>query len=90
MICSKTKLDSELDTITQLLMDNGYPEDVLISCIKEKLANVSSEKQLGPEKCLVYLKLPWIGSVSSKFENQINNAINILFLCYEAPCGLQY
>ena len=35
MICSKTKLDSELGTIKQLLIDNGYPEDVLVSCIKK-------------------------------------------------------
>ena len=75
MICSKTRLDSELGTIKQLLIDNGYPEDVLVSCIKEKLANISSEKQFGPEKCPVYLKLPWIGNVSSKFENQISKAI---------------
>ena len=79
MICSKTKLDSELDTIKQLLIDNGYPEDVLVSCIKEKLANISSEKWFGPEKCPVYLKLPWIGNVSSKFENQINKAITSCF-----------
>ena len=79
MICSKTKLDSELGTIKQLLIDNGYPEDVLVSCIKEKLANISSEKQLGPEKCPVYLKLPWIGNASSKFENQINKAITSCF-----------
>ena len=79
MICSKTKLDSELDTIKQLLIDNGYPEDVLVSCIKEKLANISSEKRFGPEKCPVYLKLPWIGNVSSKFENQINKAITSCF-----------
>ena len=50
----------------QILIDNGYPEDVLVSCIKEKLANISSEKRFGPEKCPVYLKLPWIGKVSSK------------------------
>ena len=71
MICSKTKLDSELD--------NGYPEDVLVSCIKEKLANISLEKRFGPEKCPVYLKLPWIGNVSSKFENQITKAITSCF-----------
>ena len=51
-----------------LLIDNGYPEDVLVSCIKETLANISSEKQFRPEKCPAYLKLPWIGNVSSKFE----------------------
>ena len=31
MICSKTKLVSELDRIKQLLIENGYPEDVLLS-----------------------------------------------------------
>ena len=79
MICSKTKLDSELDTTKQLLIDNGYPEDVLVSCIKEKLANNSSGKRFGREKCPVYLKLPWIRNVSSKFENQINKAITSCF-----------
>ena len=50
IICSKTKLDSKLDTIKQLLIDKGYPEDVLVSCIMEKLANISSEKRFGPKK----------------------------------------
>ena len=71
MICSKTKFGSELDKIKQLLIENGYPADVLLSCIYQKLA---SRKTFGPEKCPVYLKLPWIGNVSSKFENQINKA----------------
>ena len=79
MISSTTKLDSELATIEQYLIDNGYPEDVLVSCIKEKLANISSEKRFGPKKCPIYMKLPWIGSVSSKFENQINKAITSCF-----------
>ena len=79
MICSKTKLDSELDTITQLVSDNGYPEDVLVLSIKEKLANISSEKQFGPEKCPVYLQLSWLGNVSSKVENQLNKAITSCF-----------
>ena len=77
IICSKTRLDSELDTIKQLLIDNGYPEDVLVSCIRTKLANLSSEKRFGPGP--VYLKLPWIGKVSLKFENQINKAIIYCF-----------
>ena len=34
----------------------------------EKLANILSEKQFGPEQCPVYPKLPRIGHVSSKFE----------------------
>ena len=79
MICSKTKLGSELDKIKQLLIENGYPTDVLLSCINQKVANFAAEKTFGPEKCPVYLKLPWIGNVSSKFENQINKAITSCF-----------
>ena len=79
MICSKTKLGPELDKIKQLLIENGYPTDVLLSCINQKLANFAAEKPFGPEKCPVYLKLPWIGNISSKFENQINKAITSCF-----------
>ena len=79
MICSKTKLGSELDKIKQLLIENGYPTDVLLSCINQKLATFAAEKTFGPEKCPVNLKSPWIGNISSKFENQITNAITSCF-----------
>ena len=65
MICSKTKLGSELDRVKQLPIENGYPDDVLITSIKQNLANFAAEKPCGPEKCPVYLKLPWISNVSS-------------------------
>ena len=79
MICSKTKLGSKLHKIKQLLVENRYPTDVPLFCINQKLANFAAEKTLGSEKCPVYLKLPWIGNVSSKFENQINKAITFRF-----------
>ena len=78
-ICSKTKFGSELDKIKQLLIENGYPTDLLLSCINKKIANFTAEKTFGPEKCQVCLKLPWIGNVSSKFENQTNKAITSCF-----------
>jgi len=81
MICSKTNLGPELDKIKQLFIENGYPADVLLSCINQKLANFAAEKTFGSEKCPVYLKLPWIGNVSSKFENEIRKAITS---CYYA------
>ena len=62
MICSKTKFSSELDKIKELLIENGYPADVLLYCINQKLANFAAEKAFGPEKCPIYLKLPWIGN----------------------------
>ena len=51
MICSKPELGSELEKIKQLLIENGYPGDVLLSYIKQKLANFAAEKPHGPEKC---------------------------------------
>ena len=56
MMCSKTKLGSELDKIKQMLFENGYLADVLLSCISQKLANFAAENTFGPEKCPVYLK----------------------------------
>ena len=53
MIRSKTKLCSLLDRIKKLHIENGYPEDVLLSCTKQKLANSAAEKPVGPEKCPV-------------------------------------
>ena len=79
IICSKTKLGSKPDKIKQLFIENGYLEDVLLACFKKKLANFSSQKQFGPEKCAVYLKLPWIRNLSSNFEKQINKAITSCF-----------
>ena len=43
MTCSKTKLGPELDKIKQLLIENGHPADVLLSCINQKLANYAAE-----------------------------------------------
>ena len=40
MISSYIKLGSELDKIKELLIEHGYPADVLLSCINQKLAHV--------------------------------------------------
>ena len=49
MICSKTILGSELDKIKLPLIEYGYPADVLLSCINQKVANFAAEKTFGPE-----------------------------------------
>ena len=63
MIFSKTKLGPEFNKIKQLLIENRYPADVLQSCINQTVVNFAAEKPIGPEKCPVYLKLPWIGNI---------------------------
>ena len=79
MICSKSKLDSELEKLTKIFLENGYPEDVISVNIKEKIANFSADIKFGPQKCPVYLKLPWIGNSSLRFESQIKQAITNCF-----------
>ena len=79
MSCSKTKLGPEFDKIKQLLIEIGYPADALLYLISQKLANFAAEQTFGPEKCPVYLRLPWIGNVSSKFENQIIKDIRFFY-----------
>jgi len=42
---------------------------------------IQEQPKEGPQKCPVYLRLPWIGNVSLKFEKQTKSAIKE---CYSA------
>ena len=37
----------------------------------------------GPEKCPVYLRLQWLGSVSTRFEKQVKSAVKTCFFAVE-------
>ena len=37
MICTKNKLEQEIDFIEKILLDNGYPEDILLKHITKKI-----------------------------------------------------
>ena len=77
--CSKSKLDSELEKLTKIFLENGYQEEFILVYIKEKIGNFSADVKFGPQKCPVYLKLPWIGDCSLRFESQIKQAITNCF-----------
>ena len=81
MICSKSKLQHELENISSILRNNGYPESIIQSTISKKIALFNRKPKEGPQKCSVYLKLPWIGKISLNFEKQTKIAIN---RCYQA------
>ena len=81
MICAKNKLKQEIDFIKKILLDNGYPEDIVLKHISKKIAQFSTAKPFGPEKCPVYLRAPWIGSVSQQLEHQAKSAVQN---CYGA------
>ena len=79
MICSKSRLDSELTKIRSILLQNGYPENVINSTFKQKLQQLNSSPVHTVTKCPVYLHIPWIGDVSTKFEKQITSAVKRCF-----------
>ena len=81
----KSKLQHELENISSILRNNGYPESIIQITMSEKIALFNRKPKEGPQKCPVYLKLPWIGKISLNFEKQTKIAIN---RCYQAvePC----
>ena len=83
MICSKGKLDPKLDKILSILLENGYPKNVIKSTIKRKLQQLNSNPVHTVKKCPVYLLIPWIGNISTKFEKQITSAVKCCFFSVE-------
>ena len=81
MICSKTKLQHELENISSILRNNGYPESIIQITMSKKIVLFDRKPKEEPQKCPIYLKLPWIGNISLNFEKQTKIAIN---QCYQA------
>ena len=67
--------------IKKILLDNGYPEDIVLKHISKKITRFSTAKPFGPEKRPVYLRAPWIGSASQQLKHQVKSAVQN---CYEA------
>ena len=75
MICTKRRLNGEIQRIKKILLDNRYPKSVINTQITEKIAQFSTLKRFGPEKCPVYWKVPWIGKPSTNLEKEIKTAV---------------
>ena len=58
MICTKCRLNGEIERIKKILLDNGYPKNVINAQIIKKIAQFSTLERFGPEKCPVYLRVP--------------------------------
>ena len=56
-------------------MDNGYPESIIDCNISKKIAQFSMPKRFGPEKCPVYLRVPWIGKASISLDKNVKTAV---------------
>ena len=73
MICSEWKLNGEVRFIIETLCNNGFPEDIVRSIIRDKIAHFPKTKVDSAQKCSVYLRLPWLGDISYHFANQISS-----------------
>ena len=75
MICTKRRLNGEIERIKKILLDNGYPKNVVNAQIAEKIAQFSTLKRFGPEKCPVYLRVPWIGKPYINLGKEVITAV---------------
>ena len=75
MICTKRRLNEEIERIKKILLDNGYPKNIINAQITKKIPQFSTLKRFGPEKCPVYLRVPWIGKPSTNLEKEVKTAM---------------
>ena len=82
-ICSPEQFQLELDKIKSILLDNGYPEYIINSYMTKKNQQFHTPPKFDPEKCPVYLHLPWLGLVSNQFEKQVTSSVKHCYLTVE-------
>ena len=70
-ICSPSTLDDEIDKIKEVLQSNGYPEDLVAKTIESHREKLTTPKVCGPQRCPVPIKLPFLGTTSSKCEREL-------------------
>ena len=57
MICTKRTLNEKIELIKKIVLDNGYPKNVINAQIAKKIAEFSTLRRFGPEKRPVYLRV---------------------------------
>ena len=73
----------ELDKIKVILQTNGYPEHVIKLFMAKTMKQYHALPKFRPERCPVYLLLPWLGSVSTRFEKPVKSAVKLCFSAVE-------
>ena len=73
MICSSSTLESELENISKILCDNGYPENLILRTFKHHREMMTRPKKIGAAKCLVPIKLPFLDTASIFLEKELKH-----------------
>ena len=66
---------SEIKQIKTLLNKNGYPQELVNKTIHLHVKNLDRIKTIGPEKCVVTLKIPFINKSSEMLEKKIRQLV---------------
>ena len=81
-IWSDSKIEEELKVIKEIFINNGYPEEVIDDIIKFAVTRLKNKNKIvGPPKCPVYFRLPWVGSANQSFAERIATSV---YCCYHA------
>ena len=71
LICTKHRLNGEIERIKKVSLNNGYPKNIVKAQIAKKIAQFSTPEGFGPEKCPVYQRVPWIGKPLQTWEKAV-------------------
>ena len=73
------KLNEEINNIKSIFGSLGYPLEVIEKTINRTTAKLISPTKHGPNKCVVYLRLPYLGKEAKLFENQVLETVDNTF-----------
>ena len=79
-ICTKCNLPEELSKVREILTSNGYPISIINKRIKMKMKCSDESKICGPQKCPVYLRLPYLGDFSERITKTIRHHVEKTFM----------
>ena len=82
-ICSPSALEKELETITSILEENGYPSQLISKTIKHHRAKLAEPKVIGAERCHIPIKLPFLGEASIKLERELKMLVRQCYYSVE-------
>ena len=83
-ICSTSLLRDELDFLRNIFIYNGYPHNIIDRQMELTLRDRFAF--IGPKRCPIYLKLPWLGDISTRFESHISNLVSNAFPALRLFC----
>ena len=74
-ICSDVMLDTEIEKLKEIFGRNGYPERLVHKFVSRDAVLVQSNVRPEDDRKPAFLRLPYIGPVSSRFEKSVKSVV---------------